>query len=219
MVGLVGRAPRLAFRVARGLKNRSVARAVSAGTYLRRLRTPRLLKTFDRLHLGSGARLLDGWANLDINGLGTLVWDLRKPLPIAPGQVRFVYTEHFIEHIEREDAKRLFTHARAVMASGGIVRVSTPDLKRLLDDYQAGHLVRADHGGWFPPTLCRMVNEGMRSWGHIFIYDESELTGLLEECGFADVKRVKWGESATAELRELESRPDFDDLILEARVP
>lgn len=184
---------------------------------LRRISTPHRLKYYDKLHLGSGARLLDGWANLDINGLGTLVWDLRKPLPLAEAQVRFVYTEHFIEHITRDDAVRLFSHARRVMAPGGVLRVSTPDLVKLVDDYRAGRVVRMEHGGWFPETPCRMINEGMRMWGHTFVYDETELTSHLRECGFNDIRRVGWGESVHPELRNLESRPDFADLIIEAR--
>lgn len=203
-------------RVVAGLLRRGRDAAAAGRTRLRRLRTPRRLKQFDRLHLGCGERLLPGWANLDIEGLGTLVWDLRKPLPLEPGRVRFVYTEHFIEHIGRDDAKRLFSHARNVMAPGGMVRVSTPDLKRLVDDYREGHLVRMDHGLWYPETLCRMLNEGMRSWGHVFLYDEAELSGLLRECGFRNVRRVAWGQSDHPELSGLESRPDFGDLILEA---
>jgi predicted SAM-dependent methyltransferase len=74
-----------------------------------------------------------------------------------------------------------------------------------------------EHGQWFPATLCRMVNEGMRCWGHVFLYDEAELVALLSECGFRDIRRVKWGESDHSELRGLESRPDFGDLIVEAR--
>jgi predicted SAM-dependent methyltransferase len=96
------------------------------------------------------------------------------------------------------------------------VRVSTPDLKKLVDDYQAGQVVRMEHGGWFPATPCQMVNEAMRYWGHVFLYDEAELFDLLRECGFSNIKRVHWGESVHPDLRRLESRPDFADLILEA---
>ncbi|HEY0130707.1 MAG TPA: methyltransferase domain-containing protein [Allosphingosinicella sp.] len=205
-------------RLARGARNRTARALGAVSARLRRLRTPRLLKEYDRLHLGSGGRLLDGWANVDINGLGNLVWDLTKPLPIPPGRVRFVYSEHFIEHIPHAAARRLLGHARRVMAADGVIRISTPDLKPLVDDYQAGRLVRMDHADWRPATLCQMVNEAMRNWGHVFIYDEAELTALLRECGFNDVRRVKRGESEFPELRGLESRPDFGDLILEARV-
>lgn len=204
-------------RLVRGARNRAGRAFGAAGARLRRLKTPRLLKEYDRLHLGSGGRLLEGWANLDINGLGNLVWDLTKPLPIPPGRIRFVYSEHFIEHISLADARRLLGHARRVMASGGVIRISTPDLKTLIDDYQAGRLVGMEHADWHPATLCQMVNEAMRGWGHAFLYDEAELTALLRESGFGDVRRVARGQSETPELRGLESRPDFGDLILEAR--
>jgi predicted SAM-dependent methyltransferase len=207
-----------AFRLISGVGNR-VGRALGlVSARLRRLRTPGLLKGYDRLHLGSGGRLLEGWANIDINGLGNIVWDLTKPLPIPVNQVRFVYSEHFIEHIQRADAKRLLSHARRVMAPGSVIRLSTPDLKVLVDAYQAGRLIRMDHGEWYPATACQMVNEAMHWWGHVFLYDEAELRALLSECGFTDVRRVEWGESGFPELRGLESRPDFDDLILEAGV-
>jgi predicted SAM-dependent methyltransferase len=206
-----------AFRLIRGAGRRAARALGGVSARLRRLRSPGLLKGYDRLHLGSGGRLLDGWANVDINGLGNIVWDLTKPLPIPAGGVRFVYSEHFVEHISLSDARRLLSHARRVMAPGSTIRISTPDLKVLVDDYQAGRTVRMDHADWFPETPCQMVNEAVRQWGHSFIYDEAELTRLLGECGFSDVRRVKWGESDFPELRGLESRPDFGDLIVEAR--
>jgi predicted SAM-dependent methyltransferase len=189
---------------------------ISVIARIKRVATPSRLKNHDRLHLGSGERILNDWANIDISGLRTITWDLRKPLPLAKGQVRFVYTEHFIEHIEREDAVRLFSRIRAAMAPDGVLRVSTPDLAKLVSDYQAGHVIKMEHGGWFPETPCRMINEGMRYWGHVFVYDEPELVALLEECGFSNIRRVKWGKSGHPELRNLESRPDFADLIFEA---
>lgn len=186
-------------------------------TWLRKLASPRLIKRYDKLHLGSGARLLEGWGNIDINGLGNLVWDLRKPLPIKERRVRFIYTEHFIEHVERSDAALLLTNARQAMVPGAILRVSTPDLRKLADDYVNGRIVQMPHGSWYPETPCQMLNEAVRDWGHVFLYDETELTALLNECGFSDIRRVAWGESDHEALRGLESRPDFEDLIVEAR--
>lgn len=201
----------------RTLVRKAIEFPVSVVARVRRLETPARLKKHDRLHLGSGGRLLDGWANIDITGLRTITWDLRNPLPLAPGQVRFVYSEHFIEHIDRGDARRLLTQVRGAMAPGAAIRLSTPDLVRLVEDYRAGRVVRMEHGGWFPETPCQMLNEGMRLWGHEFVYDETELVALLKECGFSDIRRVERGQSDHPELRDLESRPDFGDLIVEAK--
>jgi predicted SAM-dependent methyltransferase len=179
--------------------------------------TSERLKKHDKLHLGSGNRIINGWANIDITGLRTIPWDLRNPLPLEPGQVRLVFTEHFIEHIDRSAAQRLLSRVRGAMAPGAVIRISTPDLAVLVADYQAGRIVRMEHGGWFPETPCRMLNEGMRLWGHVFVYDEAELVALLKECGYSNIQRLRWGQSEHPELRGLESRPDFDDLIVEAR--
>lgn len=186
-------------------------------TPLLRLATRSRVRRFDKLHLGSGERLLDGWANVDIGGFGTLLWDLRKPLPIKDKRVRLIYTEHFIEHIGRADARRLLSHAHQAMAPGGVIRISTPDLRKLATDYLQGKVIHMEHGDWYPQTPCQMLNEAVRFWGHVYIYDEPELVQLLEECGFSDIRRQRWGESEHHELRGLESRPDFQDLILEAR--
>jgi predicted SAM-dependent methyltransferase len=203
--------------IIRSLVQRGIDAPISLVARIRRRSTPEKLKKYDKLHLGSGGRIIDGWANIDITGLRTIPWDLRNPLPLAPGQVRLVYSEHFIEHIDREAARRLLSRVRDAMAPGAILRLSTPDLAKLVGDYQAGRVVRMEHGGWFPETPCRMLNEGMRFWGHTFVYDEPELLALFNECGFSDIRRVRWGDSDTPELSGLESRPDFADLIVEAK--
>lgn len=194
------------------LARRAKRRAVHE---LRRRKTPAALAGATKLHLGCGDRILPGWANIDIDGRGTLVWDLLDPLPIPPSSIAFVYSEHFIEHISRDDALRLLRHVRRIIRPGGVVRVSTPDLRHLAEDYLAGRLTK-DLLGWSPPTLCRMVNEGMRLWGHIFLYDEPEIVDLFHEAGFRTVRRVEDGASERAELRGLESRPIGGNLIVEA---
>lgn len=184
-------------------------------TEVRQLGSARKLKGIDRIQLGAGEQILSGWANIDLHGYSSIPWDLTKPLPTA-GPVRFIYSEHFIEHVTREQAQAILRNCHEVMAPNGVIRISTPDLAKLIEDYRSGNLASMPHGGWFPKTLCRMVNEGMHLWGHQFLYDEAELTGALAEAGFTNIRRVKWRESDTPELQNLESRPDVGDLIVEA---
>jgi predicted SAM-dependent methyltransferase len=185
---------------------------------LRRLSTPSQISRFDRLHLGCGPRHIDGWANIDLYGHDNIIWDLTKPLPMKRDAVRFVYSEHFIEHITRADAKTILTHCRNVMAKGGVVRISTPDLKGCIAAYQQGILVNMPDYNWQPRSLCEMMNDNMRAWGHQYVYDEPEMFDLLRECGFSTVKRVEWHQSDSPELRGLETRPNQGDLIVEAVV-
>ena len=180
------------------------------------LRTPYTISRYNKLHLGCGPRHIPEWANIDIVGRGNIIWDLRKKLPVKPGSIRFIYTEHFIEHIRRPEALLLLKNCKEVLAEDGVLRISTPNLGRLVKDYLSERIQNMEHAGWRAATPCAMVNEGMRLWGHRFLYDEAELTLLLAEAGFKSVKRVQWGESKHPELRGLETRPDFDDVIVEA---
>lgn len=202
--------------VARILLRHVRAAASEVKREARQLAAAKRLRGAVKLQLGAGPNPLPGWSNLDLEG-DNIIWDLTRPLPIEGKSVRLVYSEHFIEHVTRDQALAILTNLRNVMVPDGVIRLSTPDLKRLVSDYQDGKVMTMEHGGWFPQTPCRMVNEAMHLWGHQFLYDEPEMMALLAEAGFRDSMRVARGESSTPELRGLETRPDFDDLIVEAR--
>jgi predicted SAM-dependent methyltransferase len=182
----------------------------------RQIVTPLLISKYDKLHLGCGPRQLAGWANIDISGPGNLIWDLRRPLPVKPQSIRFIYTEHFIEHITRPDALALLGSCKTVLKEGGSIRISTPDLRQLAKDYIAGKMPTLSPELWNPLTPCAMLNEGMRLWGHQFVYDEDELVSLLNQVGFSRIRRMRWNESDLPDFRNLESRSNNNDLILEA---
>lgn len=170
-----------------------------------------------RLHLGCGRNVIAGWANVDAEGgEGVIAWDLRRPLPAADASFDYVFSEHFIEHVTRDEALRLLRECMRVLKPGGVLRTTTPDLRKLVAEYLAGRLDEWRNVEWLPATPCRLLNEGMRSWGHQFVYDEPELRLLLAEAGFADVERVAWRESGRPALRALECRPFHDEIIVEA---
>ncbi len=170
-----------------------------------------------KLHLGCGNHIIEGWANIDMAGPDEVIkWDLSRPLPVESESVRHIYSEHFIEHISLDQATGLLGECRRVLTPGGVLRVSTPDLRKLIDVYLAGRLSEFHDVGWSPATPCRLLNEGMRSWGHQFLYDADELKRILETCGFGKITQVRWRESSHQELRELECRPFHDEIILEA---
>ncbi len=60
------------------------------------------------------------------------------------------------------------------------------------------------------------MNEGMRSWGHQYLYDAEELVLVFKEAGFGSVVFQRYQESLHPELAGLESRPFHHDLIVEA---
>jgi predicted SAM-dependent methyltransferase len=170
-----------------------------------------------RLHLGCGKNVLPGWANVDLDGPSPVIkWDLTSPLPLPPDSVSLIFNEHFIEHITREHGRNLLRDCHRILKPGGVLRISTPSLKKLIDEYLSNRTSEWSDVNWIPKTPCQMMNEGMRLWGHQFLYDVPEFERLLSECGFAQITHVPWRESQHSELRNLECRPFHQEIIVEA---
>lgn len=196
-----------------GLIRRPVLRWADA---LARVRAGARLGRAHRLHLACGNHLLNGWANIDIDGPpGTVRLDLTRPLPVATGSIDLVFCEHFIEHIDRPEAEHLAGEIVRVLRPGGRFRLSTPDLNVLVEHFRARRLDTWHDVGWAPSSACQLLNEGMHSWGHRFVYDKDELEALLRGAGFAIVGRAQHGLSDIPELCGLECRPDHGELIYE----
>ncbi len=171
----------------------------------------------EKLHLGCGSRRFEGWANIDIAGPpGTIRWNLTRPIPGKSNSIRFIYSEHFLEHITRAEAAVLLKNCFDLLMPGGIIRISTPNLKFLIEQYGIGRVEEWRDMGWSPATPAQMLNEGLRLWGHRFVYDNDELSLALREAGFLIPRVVQWRESEYDELKGRETRPYHGDLIVEA---
>lgn len=172
-----------------------------------------------KLNLGCGFHPFKGWMNLDVvNCEGVEHCDLSHKNCLwafydGP-KVDFIFSEHFLEHIKHDQAVTLMKDCHRVLKPGGVIRVSTPDLWKLVDAYTHERL-DIWGGAWQPKTKAQMLNEGMRDWGHKYMYDLPELTGLLHDAGFRKVTPVKWLESEYPELRKLEIRSYMGELIVE----
>lgn len=175
-----------------------------------------------KLHLGCGHNLLEGWVNIDgwrippKPGCEFIEHDLTKGIPQPDNSVDLIFTEHFLEHIEREEAVVLLRDCRRALKPGGVMRIVVPDLGYLVQKYVANDLNWGGEGGWQPKDRCTMLNQGMRSWGHRHLYDHDDMVRLLDEAGFKDFPPVPWRVSKTPELHALEVRPQHGDLRFEA---
>ena len=175
-----------------------------------------------RLCLGSGHAPIDGWVNIDFEPPADILVDLRFGLPVRNASVTSIYSEHLVEHFSLDAAMGLFRDWRRAIAPDGTVRIATPDLERLLASCTSGEDWRSEHEWLTWPayaqidTPVRMLNTAMREWGHLYLYDFTELAGRLREAGFTDVRRVRIGESEDPDLRLLETRAD-SHLVVEAR--
>ncbi|GAB0058707.1 hypothetical protein SIID45300_03062 [Candidatus Magnetaquicoccaceae bacterium FCR-1] len=168
-----------------------------------------------RLHLGCGKNILPGWINIDLEPAPEVFChNLENPLPFLENSVLYVYSEHFLEHLSADGIMTLLGEIHRVLLPGGVLRLSTPDLRVLIDMYLRKDLGEFAALGWSP---CELMNEGMRAWGHRYVMDAEELARRLNAAGFPLVKWLPWRQSSLAELNNLEQRPFHGELICEVQ--
>ena len=173
-----------------------------------------------KLHLGCGRKLLGGWINTDsktaLQGCDYL--DVTEKFPYDDNSVDYIFSEHMIEHISLQDGKFQLEESFRVLKSGGKIRISTPDLKFLIElytdnktDLQKRYIDYTVNHPAYNVSIgidTFIINNFVRDWGHIFIYDKKILKTLLESIGFTDVKSYLITESEDENLKNLEHITD-----------
>lgn len=141
--------------------------------------------------------------------------DIGEPLPLTTACVEWVYAEHLIEHVPLPVALRWLTEVRRVLAPGGVLRLTTPDLRRYVEGYLDGgrffatHRKRLRAAGVGPPMPERpafMFNQLFYLYGHRWIYDLEELRYVLSEAGFdaSGVREQAFREGARPDVAALD---------------
>jgi len=200
------------------------------------------------LQIGCGRRILSGWLNADFypKTRNVLHLDATCRLPFDDDTFDFVFSEHMIEHVPFHQGQDLIHECFRVLAPGGTLRISTPDLAFLIDLYRREQApdpelstIQAEFLRHFLATEIKdrerhaprdyeafLINKFVRAWGHEFIYDEKALRYALEESGLSDIARREVLESEHEALRGLEHvdrKPEghlgLESLVLEATKP
>jgi predicted SAM-dependent methyltransferase len=191
-----------------------------------------------RLHIGCGQNALPGWLNTDYSpgAAGVAALDATRPFPFPDGVFGCIYSEHMIEHIHYASGVLMLGECFRTLAPGGRLRIVTPDLDFLVGLYrEPDKPLHRDYIRWanerFYPNATAddavfVVNNFVRDWGHVFIYDRATLERTLREIGFTGVRRVTLNGSDRPELRGLanESRMppgflDLESMVIEADRP
>lgn len=149
-----------------------------------------------RLNLAAGSSPLAGWVNVDLVGGGAdLAWRIDRRLPFPDGSCDAVFVEHFLEHLELDEALALAAELRRLLAPGGVARIGVPDFGRYAAAYTGSHeLIERYRPG--RPTPLLALSEVAYLHGHRSLWDEATLTALLAEAGFDQASARPFGESA-----------------------
>ena len=102
-------------------------------------RHPAGLAQHTRLHLGCGPISVKGYLNIDVS-YGAKAADLVCDLValdryFCPGSIDAIYACHVLEHFSTEEAQALLRRFWTLLAIGGELRLSVPDLDRIVRIY------------------------------------------------------------------------------------
>ncbi|HZP52527.1 class I SAM-dependent methyltransferase [Actinocrinis sp.] len=149
--------------------------------------------------------------------------DIAQPLPFADASLEWVYAEHLIEHVPLPVAVGWLKQVRRVLAPGGLLRLTTPDLAVYVEGYGGGgffakhrrRLAMVRVGPPMPARRAFMVNQIFYHFGHRWIYDEQELRFVLGEAGF-DAEKISvcgFRSGARADVADLDTSMRSDESI------
>jgi len=169
-----------------------------------------------KLHIGCGGNILGDWLNSDFfpQSDRILHLDVTKTFPFSNDTFDCIFNEHLIEHIPYSDGLSMLSECRRVLRKAGKIRISTPNLQFLIDLYRDDKSeLQKEYIKWATDRFINapyyddtfVINNFVRNWGHLFIYDEKTLRASLEKVGFTQIVRCNLNESKDESLLNLEN--------------
>lgn len=189
-----------------------------------------------KIHLGCGDRIYKDWKNIDLISHPKIIrHDLTKPLPYENNSVDFIYSEHFLEHLDEVDGLNLLTDCYNKLKVGGVLRLSIPCLSNMIEIYNNWEKKHEYHpyiknfenpvqfinwaffGESSSNSKIKFLNGSVSTNdGHKFLYTKLDLFKKLKKVGFLNIEEKQKNESKYVDLQNLETREQICDLTLEA---
>jgi SAM-dependent methyltransferase len=223
-----------------------------------------------KVNIASGYLALPGWINYDnsivakiaqfppilklaikfnllpgeyLNYLGKKIKirDCRKKMPLINNSVDFIYTSHFLEHLQRYETFRVLKDSFRVLKSGGVIRIVVPDVKKLIKlyltkdysqlslganderiefrgaDFLSLHFYPFENNKIKSPGILQRIQENFLK-RHSWMYDFESMQNLLKKAGFINIAEKNAGESILTEVKQLDHHPEIS-LFIEAEKP
>lgn len=196
---------------------------------LNKNRLPLRLKGTDKLNIGCGGNFVQGWLNIGLfsereipygttalrDGALFLNFDMTKELPLAENSIQFIYSSHFIEHINFNNGRVLLKRLYRVMKKGGIIRLTFPDLELWIKKYYKNDLsFFKKYKSIYLKKKSYLTTKGqifmaqVHVKGHKWGYDFESIKNILERAGFSQVKKKKAFNSLIPQIKLLESNSE-----------
>jgi SAM-dependent methyltransferase len=112
------------------------------------------------LNLGCGEAKITGATNVDVNPITgcELVFDIKKPFPLADKSYDKVCFFHCIEHIEKIHHFGVFKEIHRILDDKGILLISYPEFSTIIQNWLSNRL--SDRHFWEATIYGRQKYEG-----------------------------------------------------------
>lgn len=145
------------------------------------------------LHLGCWKRDIPGFINIDLCDLPHIhhqssIDDLSM---FEDNSIDLIYSSHAFDYFDRVEAKRVLAEWARVLKPGATLRLSIPDFDKLIEVYkktgELGKIIGPLFGRWetTSPNGPIVLHEKT-------VYNFDDLSKLLSENGFKNVRRYDW---------------------------
>ena len=172
-----------------------------------------------KLQIGCGPNRLSGWLNTDISltecKKGAVYMNAGEHFPLPDSSIDYIYSEHLFEHLTYSAAVNMLRECHRVLKPHGVIRISTPDLRFLVDLYEnpsdplnERFIKWSANGGAggeiIPAAPAYVISKFHTTWGHKIIYDYDTLAALLQQFGFNDICQCELNQSNHSALQCVE---------------
>ena len=167
--------------------------AISTYIIIRRLEffIKNMFSSYDssRLHLGCGVTRLPGFCNVDVYPTSAvdILDDISRLRKFRKSSVDLIYSSHVLEHFSTDEVPKILKRWFEVLKPGGEIRLSVPDIDRIVKIYMANweHFQKPGHGPWIGLIYGGQENQfDFHKTGFNFNW----LSHLLQQVGFIGMK-------------------------------
>lgn len=175
-----------------------------------RRRPPEAREGIRNLQVGAGPKhLRPDWWNTDLRAFKGLDEAMDA---VAPWRwtdlLDHVYAEHFLEHLQLQDAVTFLQNAGRALRVGGHIRLSTPGLEWVMCSHF--RFAEPDTEDQILDTL--RTNRAFHGWGHQFLWSRGMLRWVLENLNYDDIRFHTYGESERPVFQNIELHGKFRTL-------
>lgn len=175
-----------------------------------------------KLNVGCNDVIFEGWTNMDLHPhVGAIQHDARQPFPYGDNSIDFMFSEHFIEHLNETESLVYLKECHRILKPGAVVRTSTfcidEIMRNCVTDLKWDEYKKTLLGGRFSHLArTQFFNLAVHEAGiHKYMWNNDELIRYLEVAGFSNFNTPLKRESTYIELQALEWR-DNSNCIVEA---